>query len=164
MSTSRRWWEMAMIVQIGAMSKISENFSLRLIIDPRKEKNVGQKRKRLAGTSDDENLSKEKSILRGVVLIPSPKTDCVPRGSEGKKLYTQGCVISAFEIRDSHTESDIRKRMIEAFCDKLRDLLEPKFKFVRTVGNKLIDPSCATYSGKVLKYLNKQGPIYVVQC
>ena len=122
---------------------------------------MGQKRKRFAGTSDDENPSKEKSVLRDVVLIASPKTDCVPRGSEREKLYTQGCVISAFEIRDSHTESDIRKRMIEAFGDKLRDLPEPKFKFVRAVGNKLIDPSCATYSGKVLKYLNKQGPIYV---
>ena len=25
----------------------------------------------------------------------------------------------------------------------------------------MINPSCQTYSGKVLKYLNKQGPIYV---
>ena len=73
----------------------------------------------------------------------------------------QGCVISAFEIRDSHTENDIRKKIIDAFGEKLKDLPEPKFKLVRAVGNKIIDPFCQTYSGKVLKYLNKQGPIYV---
>ena len=53
----------------------------------------------------------------------------------------QGCVISAFEIRDSHTENDIRKRIIDAFGEKLKDLPEPKFKFVRAVGNKIIDLS-----------------------
>ena len=104
-----------------------------------------------AGTSDEEDPSKEKSVLRDVVLITSPKTDCVPRGSEREKFYMQGCVISAFEIRDSHTENDIRKRIIDAFGEKLKDLPEPKFKFVRAVGNKIIDPSCQTYSGKVLK-------------
>ena len=97
---------------------------------------MGGKRKRFAGTSDEEDPSKEKSVLRDVVLITSPKTDCVPRGSDQEKLYMQGCVISAFKT-------------------------EPKFKFVRAVGNKIIDPSCQTYSGKVLKYLNKQGQIYV---
>ena len=125
------------------------------------KRNVGRKRTRFAGTSDEEDPSKEKSVLRDVVLITSPKTDCIPRGSEREKLYMQGCVISAFEIRDSHTENDIRKRIIDAFGEKLKDLPEPKFKFVRAVGNKIIDPSCQTYSGKVLKYLNKQGPIYV---
>ena len=119
-----------------------------------------QKRKRSAGTGNEENPSKEKSVLRDVVLLPSPTIDCVPRGSNREKLYTQGCVISAFEIRDSHTENDIRKRMVDAFGEKLKDLPEPKFKFVRAVGNKIIDPSCETYTGKVLKYLNKQVPIY----
>ena len=122
---------------------------------------MGGKRKRFAGTSDEEDPSKEKSVLRDVMLITSPKTNCVLRGSEREKLYMQGCAISAFEIRDSHTENDIRKRIIDAFGEKLKDLPEPKFKFVRAVGNKIIDPSCQTYSGKVLKYLNKQGQIYV---
>lgn len=59
------------------------------------------------------------------------------------------------------TQKTILEKIIDAFGEKLKDLPEPKFKFVRAVGNKIIDPSCQTYSGKVLIYLNKQGPIYV---
>ena len=73
----------------------------------------------------------------------------------------QGCCISAFEVCDSHSEKEIRDKMTTAFGEKLKGLPDPKFKFVRAVGNKILDPSCETYTGKVLKYLNKQGPIYV---
>ena len=103
------------------------------------KKSVVQKRKRLAGTNDEENPSKNKPVLRDVVLLPSPKIDYVPRGSKREQLYTEGYVISAFEIRDSHTENEIRKRVTNAFGEKLRNIPEPKFKFVRAVGNKIVD-------------------------
>ena len=51
--------------------------------------------------------------------------------------------------------------MVNAFGEILQRLPDPKFQFVRAVGNKIIDSACDSYSGKVLKYLNKQGPIYI---
>ena len=51
--------------------------------------------------------------------------------------------------------------MPNAFGEKLQGLPDPKFDFVGAVGNKIIDLACDSYSGKVLKYLNKQGPIYI---
>ena len=155
------------LLQIETMCKVSEIFSNRPIIDQKRERkarfkkeSVVQKRKRLAGTNDEENQSKNKPVLQDVMLLPSPKIDYVPCGSKREQLYMEGYVISAFEIRNSHTENEIRKRMMNAFGEKLRNLPEPKFKFVRAVENKIVDPSCETYTGKVLKYLNKQRPIY----
>ena len=124
-------------------------------------KNQSQKRKRTDEHEIAENPSKEKSILRDVVLLPSPSMSDVPRGSKREELYTNGCVISAFNISDGLTENEIRSRMVNAFGEKLNGLPDPKFHFVRAVGNKIIDPACDSYSGKVLKYLNKQGPIYI---
>ncbi|XP_028400112.1 uncharacterized protein LOC114523408 [Dendronephthya gigantea] len=125
------------------------------------KKNLGKKRKQIDNSADKGNSNKEKPVLRDVILLPSPKIVDVPRGLKREKLYTQGCCISAFEICDSHSEKEIRNKMITAFGEKLKGLPDPKFKFVRAVGNKIVDPSCETYTGKVLKYLNKQGPIYV---
>ena len=105
--------------------------------------------------------------MQDVVLLPSPSMDNVPCGSKREQLYTNGCVISAFNISHGPTlswkevKSEIRCRMASAFGEKLQSLPDPKFHFVRAVGNKIIDPACYSYSEKVLKYLNKQGPIYI---
>ena len=123
------------------------------------KKALSKKRKRPASATQEE--TKEKSVLRDVVLLSSPTIIDVPRGLKREQLFTQGCVISAFEIRDSHTEKNIRTRMNNAFEEKLRDVRVPKFTFVRAVGNKVIDPACESYNGNVKKYLNKQGPIYI---
>ena len=99
--------------------------------------------------------------MRDVVLLPSLRMDDVPRGSKREQLYTNGCVISAYSISDGLTEKEIKCRMPSAFGEKLQGLPDPKFDIVRAVGNKIIDPACDSYNGKVLKYLNKQGPIYI---
>lgn len=126
----------------------------------KKNESKGQKRKRQA-SGEEKSTSNDKPVLRDVVLLPSPKMEDVPRGSKREELYTHGCVISAFEIRDADTEEEIRRKMITAFNENFKDLPEPKFKFMRAVGNKIIDPACENYNGKVLKYLNKQGPVYI---
>ena len=111
------------------------------------KKALSKKRKRPASATQEE--TKEKSVLRDVVLLSSPTIIDVPRGLKREQLFTQGCVISAFEIRDSHTEKNIRTRMNNAFEEKLRDVRVPKFTFVRAVGNKVIDPACESYNGNV---------------
>ena len=94
-------------------------------------------------------------------MLPSPDIKVVPRGWKREELYEKMFAVSAVEVRESMSEDEIRQKFSNIFEEKIVSLPEPKFHFVRAVGNKIIDPGCRSYDGKVIKYLSKQGPIYV---
>jgi hypothetical protein len=60
------------------------------------------------------------------------------------------------------SEQTIREKFSTIFQSRLDGLPEPKFDFVRVIGNKIIPVSSAgPFNGKLLKYLARQGPIYI---
>ena len=140
------------------------NFNLSTNYRPKR----GKKKESQAGVQNKKRLVfeqgkalKEKAILKDDVLLPSPKFEDVPHVSRREELYSEKFAVSAFEIHDGLSEQEIRRKLTIAFAEKLTDLPEPKFHFVRAVGNTIIDSNCETYNGKVIKYLNKQGPVYI---
>ena len=44
---------------------------------------------------------------------------------------------------------------------KLRCCSEPKFYFVKTIGNKIVELNSGPFTGKVVKHVSKQGPLYI---
>jgi hypothetical protein len=48
--------------------------------------------------------------------------------------------VSAVEVHESMSEDNIRQTFNKIFEKKVVGLSEPKFNFVRAVGNKIIDP------------------------
>jgi hypothetical protein len=94
-------------------------------------------------------------------LLPSPNITVVHRGWKTEELYGNMFAVSAVEVHESMSEDNIRQTFNKIFGKKVVGLSDPKFNFVRAVGNKIIDPGCQSYDGKVIKYLSKQGPIYI---
>ena len=43
-------------------------------------------------------------------------------------------------------------------------MTEPKYDFVRTIGNKIIGVNSGPFNGKMCKYLAKQGAVYIRSC
>ena len=115
----------------------------------RPAQNRGQKRKLNAG--------KSKPCLKDVILLTAPTKKEVTRGWRREELYDKNSV----ENSEGMNESDIREKLNFTFHDKLLNIPEPKFSFVRAVGNKIINPGCESYNGKVVKHLSRQGPLYV---
>ena len=95
-------------------------------------------------------------------MLPSPSNNIVPRGKVREKLYTEGLARSAEEISDDMSEQTIREKFSTIFQQKLNGRPEPKFDFVRAIGNIIIPVnSSGPFTGKLLKYLARQGPIYI---
>ena len=98
-----------------------------------------------------------KSTFKDVILLPSPSNNVVPRGTVREKLYTEGLAKSAEEISDDMSEQTIREQFSKTFQGKLDGQPEPKFDFIRAIGNKIIPVnSSAPFTGKLLKYLARQ--------
>ena len=110
-----------------------------------------------------ENSRSSKSTFKDVILLPSPSNNIVPRGKVRERLYSEGLAQSAEEISDDMSEETIREKFSTSiFQRKLDGLPEPKFDFVRAIGNKIIPVnSSGPFTGKLLKYLARQGPIYI---
>lgn len=141
-------------VYVSQINKFNPSSNYRPKKGKRKETQAtGEKRKRSAAA--------EKSLLKDVLLLPSPTNKEVPRGARREELYSENFAVSAFEITDEMSEAELRQKLGKAFASKLDNLAEPKFNFVRAVGNKIIDPGCQSYSGKIIKHLTRQGPLYI---
>lgn len=100
--------------------------------------------------------------LKDIVMIPSPSIDAVPGGWKREELYYKKLAVSAVEISEGMSEKEIRQKLNHVFREKIiTSIPEAKYRFVRAVGNKIIDPDCQCYDGKVTKHLSKQGPVYI---
>ena len=146
--------------QQGGCSSVNDltRFNPRANYRPNKRKNPIRHNKR----QKCENSRSSKSTFKDVILLPSPSNNIVPRGKVREKLYTEGFAKSAEEISDDMSEQTIREKFYTIFQSRLDGLPEPKFDFVRTIGNKIIPVSSAgPFNGKLLKYLARQGPIYI---
>jgi hypothetical protein len=126
----------------------------------RKKQSSNRSQKRKRDECEKGNSSKS-AILKDVIMLPSPDIKVVPRGWKREKLYEKMFAVSAVEIHESMSEGDVRQIFNNIYEKKIAGLSEPKFNFVRAVGNKIIDPGCKSYDGKVIKYLSKQGLIYI---
>ena len=105
-----------------------------------------------------------KLVLKDVILLPCPKIEYVPRGIFPEQLYSKGLVESAVEISDEMTEEEIKQKFNDCFQDKIKYLTEPKYDFVRAIGNKIIAVNSGPFNGKMCKYLAKQGAVYIRSC
>ena len=95
-------------------------------------------------------------------MLPIPSNNVVPRGKVREKLYTEGLAKSAEEISDDMSKQTIREQFTKIFQGKLDGQPEPKFDFVHAIGNKIIPVnSSGPFTEKLLKYLARQGPIYI---
>ena len=105
-----------------------------------------------------------KLVLKDVILLPSPNIEDVPRGLFREQLYSKGFAESAVEIADEMTEEEMKDKLNNCFSDKIKYLTEPKYEFVRAIGNKIIRVNSGPFSGKMCKYLAKQGAVYIRSC
>ena len=126
----------------------------------RKKQSSTRSQKRKRDECEKGNSSKLAS-LKDVIMLPSADIKTVPRGWKREELYDKMFAISAVEVHESMSENEIRQKFNKILEKKIADFPEPKFNFVRAIGNKIIDPGCQSYDGKVIKYLSKQGPIYI---
>ena len=105
-----------------------------------------------------------KLVLKDVILLPSPNIEDVPRGLFREQLYSKGFAESAVEIVDKMTEEKMKDKFNNCFSDKIKYLTEPKYEFVRAIGNKIIRVNSGPFSGKMCKYLAKRGAVYIRSC
>lgn len=104
--------------------------------------------------------SSKPAVLKDVILLPSPSMEEVPRGTFRESLYTRNFAASAIEIEEDMSEQDLRSLFDEIFKDKLHGVSDPiKYEFTRAIGNKIISVNAKPgyFTGKVIKYLSKQG-------
>ena len=59
------------------------------------------------------------------------------------------------------TEEDIKAKVTNIFKEKLELVPEPRYNFVRAIGNKIIKVNNGPFTGKLLKHISKLGPIYI---
>ena len=119
-------------------------------------------------TSSGDTLTKKKgresnckSLLKDLILLPSPRIENVPRGRFREYLYANGFAESAVGVSDQMTEEDIKAKVSNIFEQKLELIPEPRYHFVRAIGNKIIKVNNGPYTGKLLKHISKQGPVYI---
>ncbi len=105
-----------------------------------------------------------KLVLKDVILLPSPNIEDVPRGLFREQLYSKGFAESAVEISDEMLEEEMKCKFNNSFKDKIKYLTEPKYDFVRAIGNKIISVNSGPFNGKMCKYLAKQGAVYIRSC
>lgn len=139
---------------VNALTRFDPNTNYR----PKKgKKHPARQNKR----KHSESTRSSKATLKDVVLLPSPKINVVPRGKNREELYTKCFAESAVEISDDMSEQTIKEKFATIFQRKLNSLPEPKFDFVRAIGNKIIPVPVGPFTGKLLKYIAKQGAIYI---
>ena len=105
--------------------------------------------------------SNSKSLLKDIILLPSPRIESVLRGRFREYLYGNGFAESAVGISDQMSEEDIKAKVANIFKEKLELIPEPSYNFVRAIGNKIIRVNNGPYTGKLLKHISKQGPVYI---
>jgi len=102
-------------------------------------------------------------VLKDIILLPSPHIDDVPRGTFRESLYTRKFAGSAIPIEEEMTEKELRCLFDDLFKEKLDSVkMDPiKYEFTRAIGNKIVSVNTphGQVTGKVLKYLSKQGTV-----
>ena len=59
------------------------------------------------------------------------------------------------------TEEDIKAKVTNIFKEKLELVREPRYNFVRAISNKIVKVNNGPFTGKLLKHISKQGPVYI---
>ncbi|XP_031559879.1 uncharacterized protein LOC116296066 [Actinia tenebrosa] len=59
------------------------------------------------------------------------------------------------------SEEEVKNTIDELFESALLSIQEPRYEFVRAIGNKIISVPNGPFTGKLVKYLSKQGPVYI---
>ena len=89
--------------------------------------------------------------MKDIILLPNPKMKLVPRGCIREELYVRGFVTTAINITNEMRASEIEGQFATLFLNKLKGR---PFKFVRAVGNKLVDVNQAQgITAKILKHM-----------
>eukprot|EP00112_Aurelia_sp_Birch-Aquarium-sp1_P025537 Seg8529.2 transcript_id=Seg8529.2/GoldUCD/mRNA.D3Y31 product="G2/M phase-specific E3 ubiquitin-protein ligase" protein_id=Seg8529.2/GoldUCD/D3Y31 len=84
-------------------------------------------------------LEKNKIYMKDVILLPSPRAKKVPKGKDRESLFTNGFVISSFELHTIETEDIIREKLMNEFKDLFPQTSNvKKFDFVRAVEKKIV--------------------------
>ena len=129
---------------------------------------VPTRRKRNANPGSTSSATKKKApagnskpVLKDIILLPSPRIESVSRGRFREYLYGNGFAESAVSITDEMSEQEIKAKIAFIFKDTLEFLPEPKYSFVRAIGCKIIELNSGPYTGKLIKYISKQGPVYI---
>ena len=100
-------------------------------------------------------------MLKDIIVLPSPRIESVPRGRFREHLYGNGFAESAVSITDEMSEEEITAKIANILKDTFEFLPEPKYSFVRSIGCKIIKLNSAPYTWKLIKYISKQGPVYI---
>ncbi|XP_028402076.1 uncharacterized protein LOC114525067 [Dendronephthya gigantea] len=104
-------------------------------------------------------------FLKDVYLLPRPTYDRVPRREAKANLQKEGFCIDAYTFDKRWNEQIIREKMVMLFQNILKD--EKSFEFVKSSGTTVIPvnlPSEQRMTGKVLKHVAGNGPVYIRSC
>ncbi|XP_046853882.1 uncharacterized protein LOC124447016 isoform X2 [Xenia sp. Carnegie-2017] len=106
---------------------------------------------------------KLKYLLKDFILLPGPQVETVPRGRFREYLYANGFAESAVAVDDEMSEDEVRSKISCLFKEKLARLTthENNFEFVRAIGNQIVKVNNGPFTGKLLKHISKQGPVYL---
>ena len=93
-------------------------------------------------------------------LLPHPRMADVPCGKMREELYVRKLVYTAFELSTDMSCMEITEKLSSFFKWRLKG---KHFEIVRAVGSKIVsvDISQQSITGRVLKHLCGQGPIYL---
>ena len=96
----------------------------------------------------------DKTWVKDVVFIPSPRFSSIPTFHVRDGLYEYKFVLSGFILHSLATEKELRNTLEAAFIDKFVFTLgENKFEFVRAVEKKIVKIRNADeITGEVLKH------------
>ena len=100
-------------------------------------------------------------MLKDIIVLPSPRIESVRQGRFREYLYGNGFAESAVSITDEMSEEEITAKIANILKDTFEFLPEPKYSFVRSIGCKIIKLNSAPYTWKLIKYISKQGPVYI---
>ena len=131
--------------------------------------NYAPKRRKRNGSSSTSNSTSAKKKAqesncktshKDLILLPSARIESVPRGRFREYLYANGFAESAVGVSDQMTEEDIKAKVTNIFKEKLELVPEPRYIFVRAIGNRIVKVNNGPFTGKLLKHISKQGPVY----
>lgn len=97
------------------------------------------------------------SVLKDVILLPSPKIPDVLRWKTREELYIRELIYPACELMNEMSSESMDRLSFFQQCLKGR-----YFKIVRPVGNKIVaaDLPQDSITGRVIKHFSGQGPVY----
>ena len=111
------------------------------------------------------SVEKNKTYLKDVILLPSPKVTYVPKGHAREDLFLNGFVISGYVLNSSDTEIVIKENLEKEFRE-IFNCMESvlKFEFVRAVEKKVVTlKTVGEKNGKTIYHVAgcRDRPIYI---